>query len=244
MNYVIFASGGNDSVALVEWAKERGLASVTVCHSNTGWASPAWPERIRIFSEYVRACGFDFTQIESVGFESLVLQRKGFPANRPKFCTYELKIKPACAWLDNADPDKEAICLLGIRREESRARAQWPEFISESPNHGGRDVWSPLVRVTEAERDDLIRRTPIEILAHRSRECSPCVNSNREDFRMLPVCDIEKVEKLEAVIGKPMFRTQRFRGAKGIREVLRWAWSDRGKYSAEPEDCGSGFCGD
>lgn len=241
--YVIFASGGNDSVALVQWAKEKGLRNVAVCFSDTGWQSPAWPKRIGEFSNFVQSCGFRWFSIPSEGFENMVIRKKGFPANKPKFCTYELKIAPAKKWLDLVDPGKDAVCMVGVRREESPARSNWPLYVDESENHGGRDLWSPLALILEPERNALIRKTGMEILSHRSRECSPCVNSNRADFRMLPEQDIKKVEALEKRTGKLMFREQRFMGAKGIREVIRWANSDRGKFRLEDVGCDSGMCG-
>lgn len=53
-NYVIFASGGNDSIALVQWALKKQLRNVAVAYSNTGWASPEWPARIERFKTWVR----------------------------------------------------------------------------------------------------------------------------------------------------------------------------------------------
>ena len=46
MNYIIFTSGGNDSIALTQWAFEKGLTGVTVAYSNTGWAVDYWHDRI------------------------------------------------------------------------------------------------------------------------------------------------------------------------------------------------------
>jgi len=43
---VIFASYGNDSVALIQWAHDKGLRDVTVAYSNTGWAAQKWPMRV------------------------------------------------------------------------------------------------------------------------------------------------------------------------------------------------------
>jgi len=241
-DYVIFASGGNDSVALVSFADQKDLKNVIVCFSDTGWASPQWGTRIEQFRGYVESCGFAFVTLQSEGFMPLVIRKKGFPANKPKFCTYELKIKPAKEWLEKVDPDKEATCMVGVRREESQARAQWPERFYASANHGGRELWSPLVFLSEEQRNAMILTTPLPILTHRSRECSPCVNSNRADFRRLDEVDIKKVEDAEELIGKPMFRVQRFKGAEGIREVMKWAWSDHGKYQPEIS-CDSGMCG-
>jgi 3'-phosphoadenosine 5'-phosphosulfate sulfotransferase (PAPS reductase)/FAD synthetase len=242
--YVLFASGGNDSVALVQFSVEAGFKNVAVVYSNTGWASVLWPARVAKFRDYVEAHGFSFHEIPSEGMENLIRRKKGWPANKPKFCTYELKIKPAQAWLEQFDPNKEAICMVGIRREESTSRRSWPKLIEVSDNHGGRPLFSPLVDHTEQMRNELLKHAGWEPLPYRSKECSPCVNANRADFRALDERDILKVEANEILTGRNMYRPRRFMGARGIREVIKWAWSERGKY--EPPDdsgCDSGMCG-
>lgn len=241
--YVIFASGGNDSVALVQYAANHKLENVAVAYSNTGWASPVWPQRIERFKVWVESLGFSFHEIPSEGMEALIRRKKAWPANRPKFCTYELKIAPAKAWLDSVDAAKEATVMVGVRREESAARREWPEYIESSENHGGRVLWSPLVKFMEAERNELLSQAGWEVLPHRSKECSPCVNANRTDFRHLEQSDIDKVKRNEEETGRNMFRPHRFQGASGIEEIMKWARSDRGKYQPESGGCDSGMCG-
>jgi 3'-phosphoadenosine 5'-phosphosulfate sulfotransferase (PAPS reductase)/FAD synthetase len=243
-DYVIFASGGNDSVALVWYAHRNGLQNVNVAYSNTGWASRLWPQRVIDFQCWVRSLGFKFHEIASKGMNALVKERKAFPANGMQFCTTELKIEPAQCYLDEVDPEHVVTCMVGIRREESAARRDWPlRTISE--NHGGRELWSPLVDLTEAQRDAYIRDAGWKVLPHRSRECSPCVNANRTTFRELSRGDIDKVACLEAETGLTMFRPHRFHGAKGIEEVIRWAKSSRGQYHKDqPGLCDSGMCGE
>lgn len=245
MDYVIFASGGNDSVALVDFANVRNLKNVAVAYSDTGWASPDWGKRIERFAAWVEDLGFSFHEIPSEGFKNLVRRKKGFPANKPKFCTYELKILPALRWLEAVDQERNATCMVGVRREESPARRNWPEFIEESENHGGRSLWSPLVNLTQETRDTILASIGWGSLPHRSKECSPCVNANRADFRALEEADILKVENMEAEMGRLMFREKRFGGAKGIRQVVRWGWSEHGKYKAPEKEsgCDSGMCG-
>jgi 3'-phosphoadenosine 5'-phosphosulfate sulfotransferase (PAPS reductase)/FAD synthetase len=243
ISYVIFASGGNDSVALVQWAKDNGLENVAVGYSDTGWAASEWPARIERFKVWVQSLGYEFHTIESEGMEALIRRKKAFPANRPKFCTYELKILPAKKWLDSIDPPSEAVCMVGVRREESAARQAWPEYVESSENHGGRSLWAPLATMVDDSRNDLITKAGWEVLPHRSKECSPCVNANRTDFRNLGLIEIEKVRKNESEMNRTMFRPHRFHGAVGIDEVMRWAWSDRGKYAAENSGCDSGMCG-
>lgn len=257
---VIFASYGNDSIALIHWAHEQGLDGVTVAYSDTGWSSPSWAVRVARGEALARGYGFATHTIPSVGLPDLVRNRKGWPRQGMQFCTSELKIKPAHAWLDQVDPAREATCLVGVRREESRARAAWPEWTEESDKHGGRSLWAPLVNVKERERDDLIRAAGFEPLPHRSMECWPCVNANRDDLQTLTPKRVDLIEAFEAELGhtskgKPrtMFRPYRHMGAVGIREVVRWAQSPRGKFGDEDErqgllfgtssGCDSGFCG-
>lgn len=253
IRHVIFASYGNDSIALIQWARERGLDGVVVAYSDTEWAAPWWRERVLKGEAWVRSLGFSACRIPSEGLVELVRRKRGWPRQGMQFCTEELKIRPALRWLELNDPDREATCMVGIRREESRSRSSFPEWTEESDRHGGRSLWAPLVTYTEARRDDLIVRAGFEIYPHRSMECYPCINSNRADLRMLDDERVAFIEKIEHDMGhtsegKPrtMFRPYRHQGAVGIREVVRWAQSERGQYDpdeAPAGGCDSGFCG-
>jgi 3'-phosphoadenosine 5'-phosphosulfate sulfotransferase (PAPS reductase)/FAD synthetase len=259
MNYehVIFASYGNDSLAMIEWARREGLKNVAVAYSDTGWASIEWEQRLAAGEEFAESCGFAPVRLKSIGLPALVRDRKGWPLPRKfQFCTTVLKIEPARKWLDEVDPDKEAICMVGIRREESRERSQWPEHVEDSDKHGGRECWYPLVRHTEAQRDELIRAAGFEPLPHRSQECFPCINANRTDMRQLTPERVELIETLEHMLGftskgqpRTMFRPYRHQGACGIREVHKWAMSKHGQYKKQlmvlgnGGGCDSGFCG-
>ena len=223
---VIFASGGNDSVALVQTFYEERLADPRLTHvvySNTGWSAWWWPVRMNRFRLWVQGLGFNFSEIQSEGMEALIRRKKGWPANRPKFCTYELKIKPAMEWLELVDSSKETDCFIGIRRAESKERRSWPRVIERSPSHGGRRLIAPMVEYSEPDRDEVIIRAGWEVLPHRSKECDPCVNANRATFRQLDERDIAKVRQNEQATGRNMFRPHRFMGARGIDEVLKWA---------------------
>ena len=251
---VVFVSYGNDSIALVQRFAEsdvlRKYDRVLCAYSDTGWASREWPDRVVQGETLARSHGFEPCRIPSIGFVALARLRKGFPRNGMQFCTTVLKIEPAQVWLDEVDPDREAVCAVGVRREESRARAAWPEWAESSDKHNGRSLWAPLVRVTIEERDALVRRAGFEPLPHRSMECFPCVNSNRTDLRLLTEERIEELAAIETSMGytgegKPrtLFRPYRHGGAVGIREVVRWAQSERGEYEPPTAGCDSGFCG-
>ena len=269
MRYVIFSSYGNDSIALIQWMHEHGHRDAYVAFSDTKWMSREWPARVKKGEALARSYGMTPITVDSEGFQEMVMRKAFFPRQQARACTELLKVKPAIAWLDGIDPNKELVCCAGIRREESAARAQWPEDVEESRAHSGRSAWFPLVRVLAAERDELILRAGFEPLAHRSRECYPCILGNRSDLRGLAAYRVAEIEALERKVSQArakdcyMFRPARYGGAPGIQEVIKWAESERGAYRpqvhlpiyaqeaetvelAEVEtkvDCDSGWCG-
>lgn len=146
--------------------------------------------------------------------------------------------------------------MVGIRRCESQNRANFPEWTESSEKHGGRELWAPLVRHDDSERNALISRSGLQVLPHRSMECFPCVCSNRDDLRMLANYPerIKAIGELEKEMGhtskgKPrtMFRPYRHGGAEYIEEVVKWANLSDGQYLPGMDDlfstCDSGWCG-
>lgn len=245
---VISSSYGNDSVAMIQWAREQGLSDVSVVFVDTGWAAPGWLERVSRMEAWVTSIGFTVVHVASaVSFEDLMLRKKGFPSQRFQWCSGILKGLPFLTWIDEVDTASTATIMIGKRREESQERANTPEFIEASEYHGRRRVWHPLYLHTDAMRDELLARAGFEPLPHRSKECSPCINANRSDLRQLTEEDIQRVEDLETKVGKTMFRPARHGGAKGVRRVVAWAYADRGKYDDRQEQmfnqCSSGYCG-
>jgi 3'-phosphoadenosine 5'-phosphosulfate sulfotransferase (PAPS reductase)/FAD synthetase len=236
MDYVISTSYGNDSMAMIRWAYERGLKNVTVVYCDTGWASPGWSQRVGAGEAAAKEMGFDVVQLKSMGMAELVRMKRGFPGNgKQQFCTLYLKGLPFLQWIDEADPERKVIVMVGKRREESEARKDTPEFVYASEYHGGRTLWHPLYLHTEAERDALLQRAGVEKLPHRSKDCSPCVNANRSDFLRLTPGEVERVNDLEVGIARPMFRAKRF-GALGIHGVMTWAKDGRNRASFEEEE--------
>lgn len=250
VEFAVSVSYGNDSIALIQWLHENVKSrEETVCvFFDTGWAAPWWITRVQAGEALAQGYGFRVVRLSSVGMIQLIKQKKGWPRHGMQFCTEELKIRPMNEWLDQNDPAKDAIVVVGIRREESARRASWPEWTEVSERNGGRPLWAPLVRHQEAERNELIRRSGLEVLPFRSQECYPCVNSSKADLRDLSEDRVALIESLETELGftsngKPrvMFRPKKKGGATGIREVVKWAHTGRGEYEL-PEACDSGMC--
>ncbi|WP_316397311.1 phosphoadenosine phosphosulfate reductase family protein [Bradyrhizobium sp. 33ap4] len=250
IRFVIFASYGNDSVALIQWARENSLEDVAVVYCDTGWAFADWELRVDIMEGWVRDCGFTPYRTQSIGFAELARQKQGFPTQRYQWCSYVLKIEPSMRWLEENDPHKIAICVVGARRSEAAdplsTRANFPEYLVRSENHGGRMMLAPMVDWTAETRDAFVRRAGVKPLPHRSGECR-CINSNKSDLQRYTEADILEIAGLEDEVGRPMFRPHRHMGATGIREIIKWANSPRGKYAPpepgdEPEACSAAWC--
>lgn len=238
---IICCSGGNDSVALIQWAFDTGLNNVVVIYNNTGWAIDWWPARMKEIKSLCQTYGFAYAETKAIGFKKMVRWKKGFPmaASNMQFCSSILKTEPTNAWLLKNDRNFEAVMYVGVRREESYNRVNHPRSTIADDRYQGRAMEFPLVDFTEVDRNKLIEKSGIKILEHSSMECFPCVRSNRKDFRLLAKYPdrIKEIETLENEMGftsngKPrvMFRPYRHMGATGIREVVKWGLADRGKY--------------
>lgn len=245
--FVIFSSYGNDSVALIQWARLEGLRDVAVVYTDTGWSTTDWEARVDILECWVLALGFQPHRTSSIGFRQLARQKKGFPTQRYQWCSFILKIEPGQKWLAEHDPDGRAVCLVGIRQEESQERKAFPTYLARSANHGDRVMLAPLAHYTEEDRNALLRKAGVEPLPHRSRECK-CINANKADLQRFTPEDVAEIRDMEAEIGRPMYRPHRHMGATGIDEVVRWAHSAHGKYVHDslPDEnmlgCDTGFC--
>ncbi len=240
-NY-IFSSGGNDSIALMRWvAKNKPKDKNYVIYSNTNWAIEWWADRVKRIKKYANSHNLEFVELFSEGMEAMVRRKKGWPmaASKMQFCTEELKVKPAREWMIKQDPEMDAICYTGIRREESQNRENAPAFIEMSERHGGRKLYCPLVEMLAPERNELVKEAGFEILPHSSMECFPCVNSNRSNFRLLAQYPdrVDYIANIEKEMGftsknnpRVMFRPYRHMGAIGIKAVIDWASCGKGKY--------------
>jgi len=255
-DYVVKCSYGNDSIALLQWMHEYNqkhpLGKVVVLYNNTGWATKWWPARVANGEKLVLSMGFLTSNTDCLGMEEMIMQHGGWPDQLRKFCTEELKIIPTLNWLRLHDPEGKAEMVCGVRREESDRRASWPEYVENGIDEG-RSMWSPLVLVTEQERNELIRRAGWQPLPHRSRECR-CINANSADLKTWSKDDVSDVEKIEARLQakypgkvKYMFHPKAKRGnPEGIRAVIEWAKTVKPKKNDEYEKpdggCDSGYC--
>ena len=143
------------------------LPGVHVAYGDTGWAAKWWLARVEQAETWVRTLGFVPHRIPSEGMAALVARKESMAARwwwQVPVLHRGAEKGARRAWLALHDPAGETTCLTGVRREESENRRDAPEHVTASDDHGGRELWQPLVRHNEAERDALVLKTPMPLL--------------------------------------------------------------------------------
>lgn len=210
MNLVIRSNYGDDSIALIEALYNKAIPTtitfdkVYVVYIDTGWAGSNWLERVAEGERYVQACGFEAIRLKSkASFAELVIERKNFPSQKFQWCAGFLKGLPLLEWLDENDPGSEWI--IALPKRQALYRTIIPEIRKECPYHGERDVWHPILQVSDMQRDKWVTQAGFSCLYHRSLECEPCVNSTLEEFDGMSESDKQKTLSLQLIINKKMF---------------------------------------
>lgn len=272
MKNIISISGGNDSIAMLQWIIENrehfGDEEFTAVYVNTGWAVSWWADRIIKVERFCKDNNINFYEISAPqGFEELVRKKGIFPNRVQKYCTFELKIKPMVKWRKEMKfTTKNSRILIGVRADESKARQ---DTVSLGERDGYEAIY-PLAYLNDEQRDALIISSGFDVLPTRSSECHPCIyEASKTALRRIEPDRVELIANLEKDISdftnakrklqkhpkyKPdevfgMFNSANIgEGLGGIKEQIKWANSAPGKYTLGQDDmfCDEqlGYCGD
>ena len=137
--------------------------------------------------------------LESEGFYNLAKRKKRFPSTKARFCTTELKLIPSMNFLNSLDGN--VLSLSGVRRDESHARKDAPEFSSGLESFHGFPTWRPLVDWT-LEDVFLIHKkynfplNPLYELGFSRVGCLPCIMSRKKEIRLISKHFPERIEML------------------------------------------------
>lgn len=205
---VIIANFGNDSIALIQWLKEKSFENITVLSVDTQWAAPMWQTRVAQAENWLQSLGFRHVRLKAkAGFSELIQHRGNFPTPKLQWCAGFLKGLPILEWLDSpqGDPEYQATILLAHRSESSPSRKNLPEYVEESEHYNERSVWHPLLHHRLKERNRLIQSSGFSLLPHRALECDPCVNSDPNDWLRLSESSVYRTQQLEKLMQQPMF---------------------------------------
>lgn len=209
MNLVIRSNYGDDSIALIEFIRQKqadnpSFKEIYVVYINTGWAAAGWEQRVQQGEAFVQSCGFKPIQLTpKATFAAIVRERKSFPSKKFQWCAGFLKGLPLLEWLD--ENDLQVQWRIALAKRQALYRQPLTETIEACSYHGERTVWHPILSLADSARDHLLQQAGFSPLHHRSLECQPCVNSRREELISLSPADKAKSLQLEQALQKPLF---------------------------------------
>lgn len=244
---VASVSGGKDSTALILWLRENEIPARHV-FADTGWEAP----ETYAYLDTLRArLGIAIDVVgDPRGMAGVARHKAGFPLRKGRWCTEFLKLRPIAEYLRTVGD--EVACAVGVRAEESEARAKLPA-LEESPDLDAW-TWRPLLAWSIADVLAIHTRhsvpvNPLYQRGHNRVGCFPCIMSGRDEIRLIAEHAPERIAEIEALEAEftaerarrnetgegdfkhadATFFSPRFPGMRvGVREVVAWAKADRG----------------
>lgn len=241
---IISVSGGKDSTAALLRYRESGI-SFRAAFADTGWEAQetydhlaALEARLGITIHRVGVPG---------GFPAQALREGILPHGKTAWCTRELKVKPLREFHERVarETDRDTISVVGIRNDESRARAQITREFEYDDRWGGY-VWRPLLRWTVEDVLAIHHRhgvpvNPLYKMGFSRVGCAPCRNARKDEIRLwaeLFPARIDAVRELEREVaaerqrrghkGAATFFTTDAEGPIGIDTAVAWSRTSRG----------------
>lgn len=248
----INVSGGKDSTALLLWTLEEGMENCRYVYADTKHEHPVLYEYLDALEHLAKV---RIERVESEGFLELCLRKGRFPSAKARFCTEDLKVKPLAAHMDKEednDADNPHMVYVGIRREESPARAVLPESIFDNFKYPPRQCSYQLRHhpLLDWYVDDVfaihkrfgIEPNPLYKMGMNRVGCFPCIHARRGElktiFKRFPGV-IDKIEDWEKQVSDVQMERKGFTsnptlfaladypdGINGIRDLA--AYMDEG----------------
>lgn len=255
---VVGFSGGIDSQATALWVRQRFPAEdVVLLFADTGWEDCLTYEFVRWYSDAVFPVTFvtplvgddpDFTRKERAGCEragakagdvltmELLARIKGrWASPTARFCTTFLKLWPQRRWMVENLSGADYARYAGVRRDESRKRANLPE--TEWDDFFDCELNRPVVAWTKDECFRFVhgageRSNPLYEMGQSRVGCSPCHERNKDDIRAWAAYrpgEVEKVRAAERRTGRTFFPPiVPGKPLNFIDEVIEWSRTTRG----------------
>lgn len=246
----VFADTGNEH----EWTLEY----VSTLHEKTGgpkveWVKADFTARMAKHKQYVlekwpeQGIPDEIVQQAAALHEptgnpylDLCILKGRFPSRRAQFCTEELKVLPITKQvLLSMLKQGQVLQWIGVRAEESAARAKQPRF---NRDESGSMLWRPIFRWTV---DDVWKQhakhglAPNPLYANGMGRvgCMPCINCGKREIR--EVADrfpehIDRIREWESVVsrasklGAASFFAPINGEVSSIERVVQWSRTARG----------------
>lgn len=177
------------------WLKDQGIAHHRL-YADTEWEHPS-------VYEYVDYLQTVVGKIETVhgtwgGFVDLCLRKGMFPSRKKRFCTERLKVLPLLFKIEEiADTDPIIVNVVGIRAEESNARAKLPEWeFNESTSMW---TWRPLIAwsvedVIKTHHKHGVKIHPLYRAGFSRVGCWPCIFASKAEIRRISKFDPSRID--------------------------------------------------
>jgi len=157
--------------------------------ADTGWEAPETYEYLNTLETML---GIKIHRVERPGGTMIeaIRERAGFPSRRIRWCTKELKVLPIIAFHEmiRLRDDTDTVSVVGIRRDESQARADAKSF--EFNHESNWYTWRPLIHWTIPDVLAIHHKhgIPINPLYRKGFGrvgCMPCIMANKTDIRLV-----------------------------------------------------------
>ena len=224
MELVINFSGGKDSSATLAYICENFPdAKKHVVWADTGWEHPGMEKWCRSITDMF---GLKLNVVRAkTDWFGIVRHRQMFPSPDCRICTSDLKRNQLDKWIRNNTTESVVYDVIGIRAEESAARAKkMPMEINYRISCGKRVVWNwlPILQWKEQEVYGYLDGMGIPLhpcYDYLSRlSCQVCIYNPSKELEAIRVNNpkaIDTIAELESEIGFTM------KPGKGIYQACR-----------------------
>ena len=206
----INVSGGKDSTALLLWSLEQPEEFKEKCRYVYADTKHEHPAVYKYLSYLEFVTGVKIERIESEGFLEMCKRKQRFPSVKARFCTEELKIKPMAKHMDSEEPhdaDHPHMVYVGIRREESPARARLTETTYSNYKYPPRKTsWQlrhhPLLDwyvqdVFDIHKKYCVEPNPLYKMGMHRVGCFPCIMTRHAELRTMFKRFPEVIDRIE-----------------------------------------------
>ena len=198
MKYLVSLSGGKDSTACLLWALDTlPKEDIIPYYIDTKWEHDAVYEYLDYLEEKL---DIKIKRLESEGMEALSKRKKMMPNRVMRFCTENLKIKPAQEFYKTfQDKEIDFINIVGFRRDESLARANTESFsvIDEIKTLYPVVYWDTQ-RIFDYHKEHKIDVNPLYKKGFKRVGCYPCIYATKHELMLMEDKYVQRLRNLES----------------------------------------------
>lgn len=211
MKYLVSISGGKDSTACLIWAiNNLNKDKIVPYYLDTKWEHRSVYKYLDYLEEKL---DIKIERIESEGMVELCKRKKMMPNRLYRFCSENLKQKPATKWIyDNFyKKNIDFINIIGVRRSESKNRENEEIFKYVKATVNGETftikTLQPIVywdtqKVFDYLKNNGIEPNPLYKKGFSRIGCYPCIFARKHELLMMESEYKHRLRKLEEEISQ------------------------------------------